>query len=199
MRRLIGIAMFVGLLPFGLAAQMADKPAAPVIPPEVAAATKVLPAATVKRLRSAPDRFVQEAGRLIYGYGKDGSIDAAGLTRFVALQRASSRARTLRTFLDADLDNDGAVSGAEIAARADTLAATARGRLRFAHSSADLDGDGSVNWAEMRDLAQIDAMDAMTLQEEAVVMGFMGFDTDKNGQVTVAEVQAMLKLFQPQL
>lgn len=197
MRRLTIFTLFLALMPFGLAAQTVRDVAAPEILPGVISATAALPAATVKRLRSAPDRFVQDAGRLIYGYGQGGAIDAPGLARYVALQRASSRARNLRSFLDADLDNDGAVSGAEIAARADTLAANARGRLRFAHKSADLDQDGSVSWDEMRNQAQIDAMGIVSTEDEAVIMGFTGFDSDKDGQVTMAEVQAMLTLFQP--
>lgn len=189
----------LAMVPAGLAAQTLPKDPAPAVAPEIAAATKAMPAQTVKRMRSAPDRFVQEAGRLIYGYGTDGGIDAPGLARYVALQRASTRARSLRSFLDADLDNDGAVSGDEIAARADTLAANARGRLRFAHGAADLNRDGSVSWDEMRDLAQIDAMDNMSDQDAAVVLGFMGFDTDMDGTVTIPEVQAMVKLFAPDL
>lgn len=199
MRRLAILSLVLGLLPLGLAAQPVDDESVPETSPEVVAATKALPGQTVKRLRSAPDRFVQEAGRLIFGYGRDGAIDTAGLARYVALQRASTRARTLRTFLDADLDNDGGVTGDEITARADTLAANARGRLRFAHQAADMNRDGSVSWNEMRDLAQLDAMDNLSAEDEAVVMGFMGFDTDKDGQVTVAEVDAMIKLFQPDL
>jgi len=199
MRLLLVYTILLGLIPFGLAAQtVADTPGSD-LSADVIAATNAVPAATVKRMRSAPDRFVQEAGRLIYGYGQAGAIDAPDLARYVALQRATTRARTLRSFLDADLDNDGAVSGDEIAARADTLAANARGRLRFAHQSADLNRDGSVSWDEMRDLAQLDAMVTMSAEDEAVVLGFMGFDTDKNGQVTVSEVQAMLDLFQPDL
>lgn len=199
MRLLVILGLVSGMCPVGLAAQtVADKPAAEIAP-EVVAATKALPGQTVKRLRSAPDRFVQEAGRLIWGYGRDGAIDTAGLARYVGLQRASTRARTLRSFLDADLDNDGAVTGDEITARASTLAANARGRLRFAHQAADLNRDGSVSWTEMRDLAQLDAMDNLSAEDEAVVMGFMGFDTDKDGQVTVAEVDAMIKLFKPDL
>jgi len=199
MRTLIVLTLFFGLLPFASIAQTAGNVPAPGVSPEIAAATNALPGATVKRLRTAPERFVQEAGRLIYGYGKDGAIDAAGLAKYVALTRASTRARTLRSFLDADLDNDGAVTADEIAARADSLAANARGRLMFAHKSADLDRDGAVSWNEMRDLAQSDAMESLSAQDEAVVMGFMGFDADKDGQVTAAEVQAMIKLFQPEL
>ena len=199
MRALVILTLFLGLMPFAVAAQTAGDDPAPAVSPQIAAATNALPAATVKRLRTAPDRFVQEAGRLIYGYGKDGAVDAAGLAEYVALTRASIRARTLRSFLDADLDNNGAVTADEIAARADTLAANARGRLMFAHKSADLDRDGAVSWTEMRDLAQLDAMDNLSAQDEAVVMGFMGFDADKDGRVSVAEVQAMIKLFLPDL
>ena len=197
MRALMILTLFLGLMPFAVTAQTAGDDPASAVSPQIAAATNALPGATVKRLRTAPDRFVQEAGRLIYGYGKDGAIDAAGLARYVALTRASNRARTLRSFLDADLDNDGAVTADEITARADTLAANARGRLMFGHKLADLDRDGAVSWTEMRDLAQLDAMERLSAQDEAVVMGFMGFDTDKDGQVTTAEVQAMIKLFLP--
>ena len=193
------IGLLLGLWPLGLAAQTVTGDPVPELSADVIAATQALPGKTVKWLRSAPDRFLQEAGRLIWGYGRDGAIDAAGLARYVALQRASIRARTLRVFLDADLDNDGAVNGDEIAVRADTLAAGARGRLRFAHRAADMNRDGSVSWDEMRDLAQLDAMDSLSIEDEAVVMGFIGFDTDKDGSVTVAEVRDLLKMFQPDL
>ena len=144
MRRLMIFGLVLALWPVGGAAQTAFEQPKVEMSPEVAAATKALPDKTVKRLRTSPDRYVQEAGRLIFGYGTDGAIDAAGLVRYVALQRASIRARSLRSFLDSDLDNDGAVTGEEIAARADTLASDARGRLRFARKAADLNRDGRV-------------------------------------------------------
>ena len=191
--------LLVGLLPGAIAGQTAAQDTARKPAPEVAAAIAALPAATVKRLRSAPDRFLQEAGRLIYGYGADGAIDAAGLARYVALQRASVRARSMRSFLDADLNNDGAVSSDEITARADTLAANARGRLIFAHKAADLENDTTVSAEEMRNLAELDAMDSLTADEEQVILGFIGFDADKDGLVTTAEVQTLIRLIQPEL
>lgn len=199
MRLWILLSLMMGVLPVALAAQETTADATPGLSPAVAAAIAALPGPTVRRLRAAPDRFLQEAGRLIYGYGRDDGIDAAGLVRYIALQRAATRGRTLRAFLDADLDNDGAISRDEVSARAATLAANARGRLLFAHQMADLNRDGSVSWDEMRTLAQQDALAALSAEDEAVLLGFMGFDADKDGSVTMAEVQTMQKLFQPDL
>ena len=191
------VLLVIAMLPAGLSAQTAADTAARAVSPEVAAATRALPGATVKRLRTASDRFAQEAGRLIYGYGENGSIDASDLARFITLSRASTRARSLRSFLDADLDNNGVVDGDEVVSRADSLAANARGQLRLNHVLADMNRDGSVSGDEMRAFAQLDAMDAMTVEDASVIMGFIGFDTNKDGGVTMLEVQAMIAVFRP--
>lgn len=201
------LAMFLILaLPTMACAQTAEMPAAkPSVAklagqaddPVALALIAALPAVTVKRLRLAPDRFIEEAGVLIYGYGTNGAIDPAGLARFVDLRRASTRAAVLRRFLDADLNNDGDVSAAEIATRADSLAANARGRLRAAHATADLNADGTVSWDEMRGLAQLEAVAGLSATEASTVAGFIGFDRNGDGAVDLAEVRAVVALLLP--
>lgn len=165
--------------------------------PDVITLMETLPEKTIKRLREAPARFREEALVLIYGYGRDGGIDAAGLERFILLERAEARGAVLRRFADADLDNDGFVRAAELAIKADTLAASGRGRLRLAFQQSDIDRDGSLSGAEMRALAEIGAMDRLSGADADILRAFMTFDLDGSGQVTVEEVAAVARLLAP--
>ncbi len=160
----------------------------------VLALMQTLPEKTIKRLREVPERFKAEALVLIYGYGRDGGIDADGLERYILLERAEARGRILRRFADTDLDNDGVVQAAEVTIKADTLAASERGRLRLAFVQSDIDRDDSLSGAEMRALAELEAMVALPDADADVLRGFMAFDLDGNGAVTVAEVGAVAKL-----
>lgn len=177
---------------FGLGIAKAEQPFGP--DRGVLALMQTLPEKTIKRLREVPERFKAEASVLICGYGREGGIDAEGLDRYILLQRAEARGRILRRFADADLDNDGEVQAAEIAIKADTLAASERGRLRLAFAQSDIDRDDSLSGAEMRALAEMEAMAELSETDADVLRGFMAFDLDGNGAVTVAEVGAVAKM-----
>ncbi len=166
--------------------------------PGVIALMETLPEQTLKRLRENPQRFVTEASVLIYGYGRDGAIDAAGLQRFIALERAAVRARSMRRLLEADLDNDGAMDAGEVASLADAGSANERGRLRLAHQAADLDRDGRVTMDELRTGGQIEAMAELSDADAAILMDFMGFDRDGDDRVSVAEVKQAVSLIAPE-
>lgn len=161
---------------------------------DVMALMQSLPEKTIKRLRETPARFRDEASVLIYGYGRDGAIDAAGLERFILLERAEARGGVLRRFADADLDNDGIVQADELAIKADTLAASGRGRLRLAFTQSDLDRDGSLSGVEMRALAELGAMERLSEVDADILRAFMLFDLDGNGAVTVAEVGEVARM-----
>lgn len=170
----------------------------PAADPAVIAMMETLPEQTVKRLRDDPRRFVGEASVLIYGHGRDGAIDAQGLARFIALERAAVRARSMRRLLEADLNNDGAMDAGEVASLADAGSANERGRLRLAHQAADLDRDGRVTMEELRRLGQIEAMAELSDADAAILMAFMGFDSDGDGRVTISEVKQAVAQIAPE-
>jgi Ca2+-binding EF-hand superfamily protein len=156
-----------------------------------------LPQATAKRLRQAPERMQAETLALIHGYGTNGSIGAEELERFIALERAAIRARTLRPLLEADLDNDGSVSGDEVRALAATLSAEARGRLMLAHAAADAGRDGTADAGELRSHAASEAQEKLSEADAAALRVILAFDLDGDGRTDLAEVgRIMAQLMQ---
>lgn len=157
-----------------------------------------LPAQTLKKLRGAPDKFIADAAGLILGFGGARGIDRDGIERFIALERARTRARVVADLMEADLDAGGAVAQAEVAVLMATLSARARGRLHLAHAAADGDGDGAVSRAELAARADAEAMARLDADEAEDLLRFLIFDLDGDGFVTLPEVsQAVAALRQP--
>ncbi|MDJ0827354.1 MAG: hypothetical protein QNJ16_17825 [Rhodobacter sp.] len=155
-----------------------------------------LPRSTVRELRKSPDRFVEEVAGIIMGYGAGGSIDAAGVERYVAVRRAYIRAREMRRLLLADLNNNGAVDEAEIGVLIGAAAATARGRLLLAFRTADADGDGRVDLGELRAYAEDKALAELTSSDADALRALMAFDIDGDGRVVLDEVVLATQAFQ---
>ena len=167
-------------------AQDATKQTAPAI----AGLMQSLPEKTLKRLRGAPDAFLQDAAGLIYGFGVDGGIDLAGVDAFVAAERARVRAATIERYLAADLNNDGDVSSDEVAVLAHAAAAGKRGVLLLGHDLSDANKDGVMAAAELRSFAQAAALKAMSDAEVDALRGFLVFDLNADGIVAMQEVAA---------
>lgn len=149
-----------------------------------------VPDAVLKRLKAAPEPFLDLAADLIHGFGGAQGIDRAGIARFVALERAEARAGALRRIYLADLDFDSTVSREEIAQVAAAASAAMRGRLWKLHAAADADGDGVATAVEMAGFAKAEALRAFSVADEAEVMSVLAFDSDANGWVDLAEVKA---------
>ena len=162
----------------------------PVPDPEgaIVALMQSLPDKTIKKLRDAPERFVDTAAGLILGFGGSDGIDRAGIDRFIAVERANQRTRAMRRVLQADLDNDGVTTRAEMAALVATAGAAERGRLDLAFRRADTDRDGTVPMAELRAHAQLMALKDLPAADADTLRGLMDFDMDSNGRVTLDEV-----------
>lgn len=141
----------------------------------------------VERVRADPDRFLEDAAGLILGYGRDGQIDAAGVERFLSVQRAKLRVAALRRLMLADLDADGAVTSDELAVLLAAEGAGPRGRLAMAHLRADADGDGTVSAAELaahgRTVAQVLPPGLADLRS------ILAFDRDGDGAVGLVELR----------
>ena len=148
--------------------------------------------AVLEEVRQAPEPFLQLAADLIHGFGSDLGIDAAGLDRFVALERAAARASALRRLQLADLDFDGAVTGPELAVLAGAAAAKSRGRLWALHEAADGNGDGTVAPDELRLWAAAEGLRGFSAEKEAIARAVLSFDGNADGRVTLDEVRAAL-------
>lgn len=111
----------------------------------------------VERMRADPDRFLEDAAGLILGYGRDGRIDAAGIERFLTVERTRLRVAAKRRLMLADLDDDGAVTTEELSVLLTAAGAGPRGRLAVAHMRADADGDGTVSAPELAAHARVAA------------------------------------------
>lgn len=148
--------------------------------------------AVLRVVREDPAPFLQLASDLIHGFGSDQGIDAAGIDRFVALERAAARASALRRLQVADLDFDGAVTGPEMAVLAAAAAAKSRGRLWDVMEKADGNGDGTVSGNEMQLWARGEALRGFSAEKEALARGVLGFDGNADGRVTLDEVRAAL-------
>ncbi len=167
------------------AAQAQDAPAKEVA---VTGLAQSLPAATLKKLRGAPDAFLANAASLIYGYGTAGGIDAAGVDGFIAAERARIRARDMTQYLAADLNNDGNISRDEVALLAAATQASKRGRLQRGFDSADGNADAVLSMAELRGFAQGTAMAQMSDTDADALKTLLQFDADGNGIVAMDEV-----------
>ena len=109
-----------------------------------------LPERTLKALRKAPDKFIEDAVTLILGYGSEAGIGLAGIEQSIAMDRAYVRAREMRRLMVADLDNDYAVSLAEIRVLIAAERAGGRGRLLLGFQAADQDSNDVVSQQELR-------------------------------------------------
>lgn len=173
------LALFLLLPTLPATAQQADvQTALATLPPDVA-----------ERIAARPDRFADTAIDLIHGHGTGGAIDAAGIDRALALDRAFFRTRALRSFHESDLDADGAVALPEITARAATLTPPARARLLRDRDAADTDADGTLTPDELRAHATAEAARATRPEDEALLRAILAFDGDGDGRVTAAEIR----------
>lgn len=155
--------------------------------PLLAAPTGTLAPGLVERVRADPDGFLEDAAGLILGFGEGGRIDAAGIERYLTVERARQRVAVKRRLMLADLDDDGAVTTGELAVLLAADGAGPRGRLAVAHMRADADGDGTVSAAELSAHARAAAQvlppgltDLRTL---------MALDRDGDGALGLAEVR----------
>jgi len=162
----------------------------------MAALMQSLPDKTVKKLRDAPERFVETAAGLILGFGGAGGIDMAGIDRFIAVERARHRAGAMRRLLLADLDNDGATTRAEMAVLVAAAGAAERGRLDLAFRRADEDGNGTVPMAELRIHAQAVALKELSATEAETLRGFLAFDVNGDARVSLDEVMRVVAAFE---
>ena len=152
-----------------------------------------LPDAVGKRIKSAPEAFVEAAAVLIMGYGGEDGIDRAGVENYIALERSGARASALRRLLAADLDGDGAVTAVEMAVAAAAASATQRGRLWALQARADADGNGVVSAVEVGVHAQAEAMKGFSEARAQAARAILGFDGDGDGWVTLDEVRAVVE------
>lgn len=152
---------------------------------------------TMQFIKKDPDRYFDKASALIYGYGGPKGIDKAGIEQAIALQRADARAAALRKLLLADLDFDGTIDGDEVAKAATTVNVAARGRLWKMHAAADAGGDGTVTADELSAWALAQAMAKVSAADEAEFLAALGFDSDKNGWVTLGELRLGLAALGP--
>lgn len=166
---LVLIVLLCGALPLSAAPQVA-------LAPDLA-----------ERARADPDGFLDEAAALILGYGRDGRIDAAGIERFLSVERARQRVAARRRLMLADLDDDGAVTTQELAVLLAADGAGPRGRLAMAHLRADADGDGTVSAGELTAHARAAAQSLAPGLTD--MRSLLAFDRDGDGAVGLPELR----------
>jgi hypothetical protein len=139
-----------------------------------------------------PQGWLRQMTDLVRGYGDAAGVDAAGIARFVAVERAAARARVLGWLAEADFDFDGRVSPQEAAAYATTL--SVRGRTAFGAllAGADADGDGLLTADEGAGAALRAADRRMGPGRQAGLAALIALDRDGDGRVGLAELQAAL-------
>jgi hypothetical protein len=148
-------------------------------------------------IKKNPDRYFVATSALIYGHGGPKGIDKAGIELALALKRADVRAAALRKLLLADLDFDGAIDREEMTKVAMAASATARGRLWQMHAVADADGDGRVVEGELSAWGLAQAMQRVSAVDEAETLAVLGFDSDKDGWVSLTELRSGLAALGP--
>jgi len=156
-----------------------------------------LPDGMLKRIKAAPERFLDSSAILIHGFGQAGSITAAGVEQAIALDRAGARAQALRRLQAVDLNTDGAVSPDELAVAAGAASATTRGRLITTHARADTDSDGTVSAVELTVHAGAEALRLVSDVDAGMARAVLACDQDGDGAVTLAEVRRALAALDP--
>lgn len=146
--------------------------------------------AVVKKLAADPEPFLKLAADLIHGFGGSQGIDAAGVDRFVALQRAEARGSALRQMAVADLDFDGRVTAHELGVLAAAASARMRGQLWSRFEAADGDGDGVVSAGETLIWVKAEGLRRFSPGDETIARAILAFDADADGWVTLKEVKA---------
>lgn len=157
----------------------------------------LLPDPMLDRIKAAPDRFLDLAALLIHGFGAQGRIDAPGVERSIALDRAGVRASAQRRLLAADLDGNGAVARDEVMVAAGAASATTRARLITTHARADTDSDGTVSPAELAAHAGAESLARVSEAKAAMARAVLACDQDGDGAVTLAEVRRALVVLDP--
>jgi hypothetical protein len=147
------------------------------------------------QISAGPQRFEADVAGLILGYGAAQGINAQGIEQSLAVARAKLRVREMRRLMLVDLDDDGSVTQAELFVVLSAQGANARGSLWQAHNAADHDSDGVVTTKEMQTQARLVADQAMTRAVQA--RDVMQLDFDKNGYVTMPELQQALAMVVP--
>jgi hypothetical protein len=183
-------AMLMLVLETGAAmAQEAVVPVAATVA-AVPGSGQALPEKAMKKLRAAPEVFLRDAAGLIYGFGRDGGIDLAGIDAFVGVERARFRAKEMARYLTADTNNDGDVGRDEMAVLANAAAAGKRGGLQLGYDRADADGNGVMSQTELRGYAQGVAEAQVSDAEADDLRGILLFDADGDGVAAMEEVAA---------
>ena len=180
--------MRVGLILMLMAGVASAQSVTIVVEPNVAGMIEASQEAMVKKLRAAPDAFLRDAAKLIYGYGAGDGIDKAGINTFIAMERAGVRARAMAAYLSADIDNDGEIVADELEMMARAMAAPKRGALWVGFGKGDADRSLSLSQAELRSFAQNVAIAEISEDDALRLQGLMAFDLDGNGIVTMPEV-----------
>lgn len=141
-----------------------------------------------KLIAQRAEAVVAEGTRLILGYGEAGALDAAGLARAIAHERAALREAARAMLLRADLDGDGAVGAAERALHENTLSARMRAQMRTAFDQADADRDGTASSAEISAHAARVGLEKFDETDAADLRAYLELDQDGDGRLTVEEL-----------
>lgn len=153
-----------------------------------------VPKAVAAQVQRDVGKYIDDLAVMIDGFGTGGAIDGTGLQNVVAMARAEARATALRRLQGADLDGDGSISGVEMRVKAQALAAAARGRLMLYFAKADRDADDAVSAAELQAYATATAQVAYSDDKAAAIYAILGFDSNHDGQVTLAEAETLIAL-----
>lgn len=191
MRIFWSVVIWIGL-GLGVSAQTAEQKV------DMSRLLENLPERSLKQLQQKPEKFLEDAAILIMGFGTEDGIDLAGINASINLDRAWVRAREMRRFMVADLDNDQAVSLSEIKVMMASERAGKRGLLMLGFQAADLNEDARVSQAEMQDHAQLKAMSALSVEDAQRKRALMAFDLNGDGRVRIAEVAQVVEAFAPE-
>lgn len=160
---------------------------------------KALPGGTLKQLENTPEIFMEHMAGLILGYGGPQGLDNAGVANYLAVNRAYIRAREMRRFLVADLNNDGKVTLAEMNILIQTENARARGRLLVGFYAADANSDGAVDMTESRAFAETRAAGSITQNDANLLEALVSLDLNGDGFLALDEIIDIVSAFQAEV
>lgn len=167
----------------------------PALAQDAAQAVKArLSVEVVQSIQQRPEDALRILMTYAFRCSNDGVVTKENIAVTKSIDRAAQRVRVIQPMLKMDLDADGDVSRSEFESYARLQDPNSRVRSELHWGKSDENDDGVVTIAEMLAAAQIeiDSRSGRSNGRRNLPLEILMMDVDGDGQVTVAEIRAVV-------